>query len=1087
MEKVAETLCRQCGHPNPAVHRFCGLCGNKLGAASGLVRAETGERRQLTVVFIDLVGSVSISQRLDPEELAVLLGHYHALSEKAVRQFGGHVAQFLGDGVLAYFGYPIALEDAPLRAATAALQIVQDAAAIEVPGHKESLAARAGIHTGSVVMSRVGDIGTHGPLAMGDVPNVAARIQAAAQPGQVLVSDATWTLARDRIIGTAVPKATLKGVAGAHKLWQVSALARSSNRLSGAASSRPFVGRSAELARILAERGRDESDCPLVAVIVGEPGIGKSRLVAQAVSQLAPSVANVFLGQAFPLFKSVPWFPVSRAIGRIAGVVETDAASISSEKIAALIRRLGIGDDRQRTLLQQALSEEEPNSLEDPQALDELGSAAFRRVQTLHALVECIAAIAEGFDCPIVFEDLHWADASTLELIQWLVVSKRCRELKIILSARPELQALASLPASVRRIDLQAFTVAQQETLLRNVFGGKAVPTRLSRAILKQADGVPLFIEEYGQAIIDSGGLVQHESAWELIDDTADLTVPRSIEASLMMRLDKLGSALGTAQVASVVGREFSFQLIDEVAGSEQSSVAQDLAVLEGADLVRRVRLANQQVGYAFKHALIRDAAYASLTRQTRIQIHERVVDVLLSSSKSKGPVRPELVAEHLGGANRFFEAADYWQLACSRAVAASSLDEAASCLEAALEAVECAPESIERSRRIADICDALTPLFMTINGWGSASVARIGERARRMREFSTNPIAHWAAMRALWTHYLCAKPLPEAGAFLDEVAQLNAEAGGIPGAQAIVDISRAYLALYQAEFETCAAIAAQPNVIVDFDTDKQSARLNQISTPSTLFAVSGTQALMTGDIDRAEALWHRSIEHARALELPASMASAIGFVLIGKLDIDCHLGRCDEVESLATELLGLAERETFDAWLPVAQAMLGIVRARRGDASGIPLILEGLEIKRQTGTLHNGVTFLAVAAEAVLEVGADDLASEFIASGLAVSDLLQERLMFPELHRVQALIHHRSNRMDDAIASALAATRASHKQGARMLEARCLATFAQISKGTDSAREALGELCSMQELAMKSCRSELLSDLPGCAWHRAL
>lgn len=668
------------------------------------------ERRHLTVMFCDLVGSTHLATQLDPEDLQRLVGEYHRTVAAAVAPYGGHVAQLLGDGVLVYFGWPQAHEDDALRALRAGLAVLD---AIARPGAPDRLALRTriGIATGLVV---VGDIGAGTPAAersaSGETPNLAARLQAAAQPGEIVVADETRRLAGAAFELVPLPALALKGFATAVRAWRVVGERAGATRFEAqhAHALTPLVGRDSELA-LLAERwlmtieGEGQ-----VLLLSGEAGIGKSRISQALRERVSAEPSTTLVWQCSPHAMSTALHPPAQQLARAAQFAAGDDARARAAKLEAALAPTGLGAE-QVGRLQKLLG------LPDGGSVPAGASPQQEKAATLDALIDGMAGLAAGQPVLLLLEDAHWIDPTTEELLGQAVERLREARVLILVTCRPEYAPSWGHPAHLTRLALNRLGQRQSAALVRSVAQGKALPEAVVDEIVRKTDGIALFVEELTKTVVESGLLRETETGYELDAPLPPLSIPSTLQDSLMARLDRLASAKEVAQVAAVIGREFPLRLLAEVLSPlPPQPLDEAVQALVRAELVFRRGAAAEPV-YMFKHALVRDTAYHSLLRSQRGLRHAQVALAIERLYADHVAEHLERLGEHWFAAEAWDKAAGCLTRAGQRAASAAAFEEAATLFDRALQANARRDDSgtvrKDRLRLLFRLHDALLPI----------------------------------------------------------------------------------------------------------------------------------------------------------------------------------------------------------------------------------------------------------------------------------------------------------------------------------------------------------------------------------------
>ena len=693
------TKCPRCGANNKAGAKFCNDCGAPLNASTPAAATlaphdVAGERRHLTVLFCDLVGLTEIAGLLDPEQWREIVGEYHRAAAQAIERFGGHVAQYLGDGVMAFFGYPEAHDNDAERAARAGLAIQEAITKLNEHPARPKLAARVGIDSGTVVVGAGADKDTD---VFGDTPNIAARVQAAAEPGTVLITDAVHRLVSGLFVVEDRGTPALKGIERPVPLYRVVQPSAVRGRLEAAAAARgltPFVGREDELRSLIHRWERTLDGEGQVALIIGEAGIGKSRLVQRFHEQIAGTPHTWVEAAAAPFFQNTPFYPIVYVLHQL--VWEQSFRSL--DEYLRELQVTGGGDavsaeppsDEQFGQLQSGLV---LAGLEPAQAIPLIApllnlplspkyppsplSPEQQRHRLLATLVEWVLGTARLQPVVIATEDLHWADPSTLELLQLLVEQGATARLLLLYTARPEFRVPWPLRAHHTQITLNRLSSRNVRTMVEEVAAHKALHSALTdetiTAVVERTGGVPLFVEELTRAVLESGD--------------AKLTgseIPVTLHDSLMARLDRLGPAKEVAQVGAVIGGEFSYDLLHAVHPIAEEDLQSALRKLADAEMLY-VRGIAPEATYQFKHALIRDAAYGALLKSRRRNLHRLVARAIDEKFVAISETHPEVLARHWTEAGETEPAIAEWSRAGKAMETRSAFKEALESYQQAL------------------------------------------------------------------------------------------------------------------------------------------------------------------------------------------------------------------------------------------------------------------------------------------------------------------------------------------------------------------------------------------------------------------
>jgi class 3 adenylate cyclase/tetratricopeptide (TPR) repeat protein len=702
-------------------------------------RSHDAERRQLTVMFVDLVGSTALSSQLDPEDMRSLLTAYQNAVAGAVTQFEGNVAKYMGDGILCYFGYPHAHEDDAERAIRAGLAICKGVGAIPAsPGAR--LSARVGIATGFVVVGDlVGAGAAQEEAVVGDTPNLAARLQTIAEPSQVVVASPTRRLVGQvfsfRNLGSLDLKGLLGGTLAFAVLGERASESRFEARASGAIS--PLIGREHELALMLERWNRAKSGEGQVVVLSGEAGIGKSRL-SRAIIETVSDEAHVRLSyQCSPYHIDSPLYPVVQQLTFASRFQEDDTNDDRLDRL----ERILVGPEADRPLFAALLG------LEFASRYGRLElTAQQQRARTLDALARQLTTIAVDRPVFFVVEDAHWIDPTTLEMLDLCLDRVARSRVLMLITARPTFQYGFGGHPIVTKLALNRLGRDQIAAIITRLTGGKTVPSELLDIIVEKTDGVPLFVEEITKTVLESGELEETPSSFELTGPLSRLTIPSTLYDSLMARLDRLQSVKQVAQTAACIGRDFDYRLLKAILPLDDVALQDALNRLSAAELIFK-RGTPPDAKYVFKHALVRDAAYENLLKTRRQSVHTKLVTVL----KQEGAA-PEILAQHAVAAGDNDLAIRSWLAAGESAASRFANQEAASHFKAAIRLLESTPEVSDRDALSLALHSALTFALMVTLGYASDEAGKV---AAKTVELCRNIGDENALATALWQAWL--------------------------------------------------------------------------------------------------------------------------------------------------------------------------------------------------------------------------------------------------------------------------------------------------------------------------------------------
>ena len=712
--------------------------------------APSGERRQLTVMFCDLVGSTSLSEQLDPEELQTVVRTYQEVSAQVIERHDGYIAQYLGDGLLVYFGYPAAHEDDAARAIRAGLEIVaalrQARSQFPQPVH-----VRVGIHTGPVVVSQMGGGSRHEQLALGETPNVAARVQGQAQPDEVVISAATQRLVVGLFETQDRGSHALKGISALQALSRVTAESTAQNRFEVAVRSglTPLVGRETEI-EFLRERWRQaQASEGQFVLLSGEPGIGKSRLVQEVKAQTLQDGAPQIELRCSPYYHNSTLYPVIEHLQQLLQFTRDDTGETKLQKLQHTLSLYRFPTLDSVPLLAALLS------LPQPPGFPALTlSPQKQREKTQATVTRWLLEAAQERAVVYAWEDLHWADPSTLELLGLFLAQVSSTRILTLLTYRPEFSPPWAMRSHMTQFTLNRLGQTQIEALVEKAMGGKTLPQAVVQEVVKKTDGVPLFVEEVSKMLVESGVVIAANGQYELSGPLSSVAIPATLQDSLMARLDRLQNAKAVAQLGATIGREFSYELLHAIAPLDETTLQHGLQQLVDAELIHQ-RGFSPDTQYQFKHALVQDTAYQSLLKRKREQIHQKIARVLEVQFPKTVETQPELLAYHFTEAGLVEQAVPYWQRAGQRANQRSASSEAISHLTTGLQLLKTVPETPERIQHELLLHITLGIPLAATKGFAAPEVGEVFTRARELSQQVSETPQHLSLLQGLFNFYV--------------------------------------------------------------------------------------------------------------------------------------------------------------------------------------------------------------------------------------------------------------------------------------------------------------------------------------------
>jgi predicted ATPase/class 3 adenylate cyclase/DNA-binding winged helix-turn-helix (wHTH) protein len=1017
----ASQLCPTCQHVNAIDASFCNACaaplrGDMLQATAAdpltaVMPADAGtvfpsktmppqeaERRQLTVMFCDLVASPPLAETLDPEELREVIHNYQATCASVIDAFEGYIAQYLGDGLLAYFGYPQAHEDDAQRAVRVGLGMLAAMAALNdhlEHTHGVRLAVRIGIHTGLVVVGGLDHRGRQEPLALGVTPNVAARLQGLASPNTLVVSAATHHLVQGYFMVEDLGMHILPGVSTPMQVLRVVRERAVRSRLEAASTHglTAFVGRAPEVALLRDRWASVTAGRGQVVVVSGEAGIGKSRLVQVFKDDVALGSYTPIECHTSPYAQHSALYPVVDLIERMLEWDFQDTPATKLEKLEAMLAPLRLPVHETVPLLASLLSFAPPEDRYPPLLLaPERQRQKLFEVFVLHVLEQ-----AERQPVLFILEDLHWSDPSTLELLGLLMAQVPATSIMMLFTCRPEFDPPWGFRSHLTPIALHRLPRAQIELMIDRVTGGKALPTELIEQLIDKTDGVPLFIEEMTKAVLESGQLHAINGQYTLTGPAA-VTIPTSLQDSLMARLDRLTTAKGIAQMGAAIGRQFSYTLLQAIAQRDDATLQQELRQLVEAELVFQSGLPPQAT-YTFKHALIQDTAYQSLLRRRRQQVHQQIAQVLEAQIPETVETQPELLAHHYTEAGLIKQAIPYWQRAGEHAGARSAYAEAIAHLTKGLEVVPLLADTYERAQPELQLQIALGDALTVTQGYTAPAVKYAYTRALTLCEHLPDSPQRFAATYGLWRYYNLLADLQTDRQLAEQLVSL-AEQQHNP------------LFLMQGHFAIGETLFRLGDLVSSLAHLEQSLALVP-GQPSDAWAdVAGTRVACLVYIGWI--VWHRgyatqalcrtqeALTLAQALTHPFTLGFAQAQAII------THQFRRDyrATQAGAEALITLSADHDFPFWLAYGRMLRGWAIAMQGQPEeGVTQIREGFDVWQRTGAKLEGSYFLSLLADGYGEHEQIETGLRTLEEALAAVATTEERWWEAEVHRLKGVL----------------------------------------------------------------------------------
>jgi class 3 adenylate cyclase/predicted ATPase len=1007
---------------------------------------DEAERRQLTVMFVDLVGSTALATRLDPEDMREIIRAYHQCCASLVADNGGFVAKYMGDGVLAYFGYPLAHEHDAERAVKAGLAIIDAAPRLET-AEGEHLHVRIGIATGIVV---VGDLLGSGESqergVVGNTPNLAARLQGVAEPDNVVIAESTRKLLGDLFELSDLGPQNLKGVAGQIRAYTALRESSQESRFEAlhVGGLTPLVGREEETELLLRCWAKAKAGEGQAVLLSGEAGIGKSRLMAAFFDRLAgePHVRLRYF--CSPQHSDSAFHPIIGQMERAAGFAREDDAATKRDRLDALLSQSATSG-KDATLLAEMLSL--PSDHHYP-ALDLPPQQ--RRQRTIEALTGQIEAIARQSPVLMIFEDAHWADPSSLEVVDRLI--EKIYRLRVLLSVtfRQEFTAPWIGRSHLTTLTLNRLLPRQAMALIEQVSGNKPLAANIRQDIAERADGIPLFVEEMTKAVLEAANEGGAARAVAAVPSPA-VAVPASLHASLMARLDRLGPAKGVAQIGAAIGREFSYGLIKQVARLTDQELTSHFDRLLQSGLLS-CQGSPPDTTYVFKHALVQDAAYGTLLREQRRALHARIVGALEGRFAEVTDRQPELLARHCSDAGLSEKAAHLWGKAGLRSLARSALGEASEQLARALAQIVILPLTPALRREQIKLQVALANVLMHVKGYAAPEPKAAVERARvfieqaqALGETPEDPLALFSVLYGVWG----ANSLAFNGDVVRELAAQFLELAERQGATVPIMIGYRIMGhslLWTGEFAQARAHYDKGIALYDAGEHRSLAMRFAQDTRVAILSFGAIALWVLGYPERADGEAEQALSEAREIGLAGTLMFALAIKSLLHLlsrNSTIAIAQAEELCSLANEKGALL----WKAYGMSAQGQFLAMIDKPGDA--IHLLGSGIEAAQSTGSTLLIPTYLSYLADSHANVGQFGEAWRCMAKSMALMETSKETWSEAEVHRVAGEIALMSPTADEARAEgyferALAIARS---QEAKSWELRAAMSMARLRR----------------------------------------
>ena len=997
------------------------------------------ERRQLTVMFCDLVGSTALSETLDPEDLREVIHTYQECCAGVVARFAGFIARYMGDGLLVYFGYPQAHEDDAERAIRAGLGIVEAVGELR-PRDDLTLQVRVGIATGLVVAGdHIGEGASEEKAVVGETPNLAARLQGFAEPDTVVIAPSTYRLAGGLFVCDDLGPQQLKGISEPVPAYRVREAGHAPSRFEATAERRltPLVGREEEIALLLKRWDQAKDGEGQVVLLSGEAGVGKSRIVRSFRERLEDELRNRVLYYCSSYHQNSAFYPAIDQLERSLRFEKEDGAAAKLDKLEAVLDDLGLPVPEIAPLLASLLSLPAGDRYPPPPP-----DAEEMKKKILETLVAVFEAMASRDPVLMVVEDVHWIDPSTLELLDLLIEHLRSARVVLVVTYRPEFDSPWGGHAHVTGLTLNRLSRRESAAMIARVAGGKALPEEVLGEIVAKTDGVPLFVEELTKTVLESDLLDDAGDRYVLSGPLPPLAIPASLQDSLMARLDRLASVKEVAQLAATLGRRFSHELLAAVSPLKGKELDDALSQLLSAGLIYRHGLP-PDVTYEFKHALVQDAAYESLLRSRRRQLHARIAEVLEDRFPERAEGEPELLAHHYTEAGLAEHAIPYWRQAGQRAAERSAYPESIAHLYKGLELLMGLPDSPERDRSELGLRITLGPALMSFKGMGMEEVEQTYTRARKLAEGTGDSVSLFTALYGLWQMNHVRGAVAVAKGIAGDLMR-STEGGDDSGQRLQAHHSNWTSSFFSGDPKACLHHTSRGVEIYDREEHRTHRFLYGAHDPGVCGLTLGSvSSWFLGYPDRGVQMGEDSM--ALAEELAHPMSAAVGLVFVTAM---YQFRRDAEATERYGEMgVALCAEHGIAAWGPAMATLRGWAQVELGGGDAVAEIGAGMQTWQATGNKLFWPWFLALQAEADGQAGKAQDGLEKAAEGLAHAERTGEHWVDAELHRTRGdLLLARSVRnINKAESAFLEALEVARGQEAKSLELRAATSLARL------------------------------------------
>jgi len=1048
-------LCPSCNFSNPADFKFCGKCGGSLQekddvaatAAPPIKRAvknnddsAVAERRQLTVMFCDLADSAELSDSLDPEEFHNIIQQYQTACTEVITHYGGYIAQYLGDGILVYFCYPRAHEDDPRRAIYGALGCLDAIKTLnkEFSTKGIKLNIRIGIHTGLVVTGEIGTGEQREQLALGKTPNIAARLQNLATPNSIFITETTLSLIKGFFETSFQGQHKLKGINTPIDVYQVTKENDARDRIDVAlrlGGLLPIVGRENEMEQLSRLWTKATNGDGQVVLLKGEGGVGKSRLMQAFIEQLNTSNHHYLCANGMAFSETSILRPIIGMLQSMFAFADNDSAIVRFNKVENLLTKYDFKLQDYVPLFSSLLNLPLTENYLEPSLSPEL-----KKRKTLEIVFELIQKLSQERPLLFVVEDLHWLDPSTLEFLDMLVLQEQTHKIFIFLTCRPDFSIPWYSRSNLVQFNLTHLNKKEIVSMVDRITNGRTLPKVLLDEIVAKTDGIPLFIEELTKMVVNSNIVAEHDKHYELVGELSELSIPSTLQDLLNARLDNLGSAKKIAQLASVIGREFSFDMLAAITDFDEEEIYKCIDQLINAELISQRGIGIQSV-YIFKHALIHDAAMSSMLKKNRQAAHKKLASVLEERYPEVIKERPEYVAHHYTEAGQLEKAIDWWLLAEQDALKKSANVEAISHFKRGMALLKELPVTKDNTLRELRLCAAVGAAYCATTGYASPEVETVFHRASELLNRTGDIPEQFPILWGQYAFYVVRGELDEAR--IKAQAMLTvAEDKDNKLMQLEANVALGLTQYFIGDVNTAYSYMEKAVQLDSLDRDRAFTYIcGQDSSVGNLVYMALTLWLK-GELDQALDKSNEAISLARKLEHPFSLAYALNF----SAWLHYMLRETDSAETLANEVISLSLEQGF-FWVTLGSVILGWAKVCTGEATeGLAMMSTGLKNYRSAGAGLSQTLQLSIEADACLQANELKRALACLEEAVAMAEQTGEKFWLADIYRLMAETLHLLKDESAAESNILNAIEVAKKQNSPMLLLRAAASYVRLT-----------------------------------------